>query len=620
MNHQCLIQSVNQHKKILKTINGGFDDDEDEAEFDEILLDEMLRAERIIDQEKLNEHDEASEYEQMLNHDLIEEIKNKKLFVGVSENLITPLVKELEAFEDGAFITYHVIGYKDLNIQVVCESVRKFSYDKTSSFILERFIVAYDYLFKDIGTITNKKFLSSVMVMQRMVVGYVMNNEAVSSHMSEEQIRTIKRCILMSHAAFSRDTLNRAKTLALSAKTSKTQVMTNNTAQRNQIKAERDLHKCIAISVDSTTKGDQEIFCVFMRLVKGKRVYSMPLLLQEYKGSTDAKTLAKWLVDKITRLGLNCYRIINCTTDGASVCSGLDGGLSVEMNELINKDERSGIPLIDTEIKNFWCSAHRVALTGEGLDKEPEIKMLKILCQWFCRKRRLSDYNQHCQIEHRIKATYSFTRWCYIYKNVEDITNNYEQVANYLSTGEPLESLMTEFDKNGIVIGQDGVHFIKSTQKDYDVAEQCQSASDMAEEEVVQRILFNMNNENIKKVFFKAKEVFRILFTLVSSLQEDDCLLFEYVERLELFESYIDILLNEVESGVWDEFKKAKDYLETGDLFLTKVLKRLQIQIHPRFNKISHSANMKRARHFVDWQSGEIDENVFRKNHNYDFF
>ncbi|ELP85507.1 hypothetical protein EIN_395140 [Entamoeba invadens IP1] len=201
----------------------------------------MLKAKKVFDQEELNEHNEVSENEQMLNDDLIEDIKNKKLFDEVSDNLITPLVKELETFEDGAFITYHVIGYKDLNIQAVYESVRKFSYDKTSSFILERFIVAYDYLFKDIGTITNKKFLSSAMVMQRMVVGYVMNNEAVSSHMSEEPIRTIKRCILMSHAAFSRDILKRAKTLALSAKTRKTQVMTNNTAQRNQIEEERDV-------------------------------------------------------------------------------------------------------------------------------------------------------------------------------------------------------------------------------------------------------------------------------------------------------------------------------------------------------------------------------------------
>ncbi|ELP91961.1 hypothetical protein EIN_272270, partial [Entamoeba invadens IP1] len=119
--------------------------------------------------------------------------------------------------------------------------------------------------------------LQSVLVKQRMVADYVINSEAIRSHMSEEQMRVVKKAVLISHASLSRNTLDRAKTLAISYKSAKEQINETNTRQREQIKRESNLFKCLAISVDSTTKNDKELFCVMMRLVKGRFVYTLPL-------------------------------------------------------------------------------------------------------------------------------------------------------------------------------------------------------------------------------------------------------------------------------------------------------------------------------------------------------
>ncbi|ELP84267.1 hypothetical protein EIN_065220 [Entamoeba invadens IP1] len=170
-----------------------------------------------------------------------------------------------------------------------------------------------------------------------------------------------------------------------------------------------------------------------LRIVKGRSCYSMPLVLKQFKGNSDAKTLAKWIVEKIQKLGLNTYRIVNCTTDGAATCSGLDNGITVEMNALINVEDPTNLPLIDCEMKNFWCSAHRVNLMGESLEKDIDIKMAKVFVQWLCRKKRLADYCDGCSVGHEFRTTYSATRWCYIYKNLKDITDNYDDVSNYIN-------------------------------------------------------------------------------------------------------------------------------------------------------------------------------------------
>ncbi|ELP94294.1 hypothetical protein EIN_423650 [Entamoeba invadens IP1] len=425
-------------------------------------MDEILSAERFFE-----EHEKQVQISTDNNDDDVEDelLNAHEMFKCVPENTKNQLLEELYTFEDGAFLVYNRIDYKEIDRDAVLESIRRFSYDHDNNFVIERYIVALDYLFGRASNITNIKTLKSVKVMQRKVCDYVMNGEIVKARLRAEQIRALKRCTLVSHATLSRDSLEKAKTLALSSRTVNAQIFKANGLKKEKLKAESSEYKCLAISIDSTTKNEQEIFCVMLRLVKGRKCYSMPIILNQYKGQTDAKTLAKWIIRKIENLGLNTYRIVNCTTDGAATCAGLDGGITVEMNKLIGVYDPTELSLIDSEMKNFWCAAHRVNLMGESLENDVEIKMVKVFAQWFCRKNRLVDYCDKCSIGHGFRTTYSDTRWCYIYKNLDDITNNYEDVSRYIKIPEVLQNLMTEFEKNHITFVEGRVLKITPTKK-----------------------------------------------------------------------------------------------------------------------------------------------------------
>ncbi|ELP84913.1 hypothetical protein EIN_284990 [Entamoeba invadens IP1] len=270
--------------------NDTLNKESDESEIDQLLMDEILSAERFFE-----EHEKQVQISTDNNDDDVEDelLNAHEMFKCVPENTKNHLLEELYTFEDGTFLVYDRIDYKEIDIDAVSESVRRFSYDHDNNFVIERYIVALDYLFRRTCNITNIKTLKFVKVMQRKVCDYVMNGEMVKAHLSAEQIRALKRCTLVSHATLSRDSLEKAKTLALSSRTVNAQIFKANGLKKEKLKAESSEYKCLAISIDSTTKNDQEIFCVMLRLVKGRKCYSLPLILNQYKGQTDAKTLAK---------------------------------------------------------------------------------------------------------------------------------------------------------------------------------------------------------------------------------------------------------------------------------------------------------------------------------------
>ncbi|ELP92538.1 hypothetical protein EIN_355590 [Entamoeba invadens IP1] len=458
----------------------------------------------------------------------------------VSLDNINTVLLELGLFENGAFKEYKDCGMENVDIDEASETVRKFSYDKHGDFSLERFIVAFDCLFDEINTITNKKRLFAMEVRQRKITDYVINSITNESLMSERQKKAVKTCILISHAALSRETLSRSKTLAISQRTSVNQIKETNKVLMSTIRDERELHDCLAISVDSTTKDDVEIFCVMLRLIKGRNCYSMPLLLRQYKGELDAETLAKWLVSKLTDLGLICHRIVNVTSDGIASWSGLNGSVPIKMNELVQKELPLGRELIDSDIKQFWCSAHRLALCGEGLEKEPEIFLVKVFIKWFCKKSRLNDYNTKCGLNHDINSTYSFTRWFWISRNITEIINNYENVVNYVSTPSVYEELSIELASNKFTFFEDKIKLSKqkkNRQFRHEQQRQEMLGSDDAEEEdsdEARQVPFNLNSPPIRNVFYKSKKIFELLFIMCSSLQEDSLLLFECVECVDM--------------------------------------------------------------------------------------
>ncbi|ELP86823.1 hypothetical protein EIN_043210 [Entamoeba invadens IP1] len=272
-----------------------FDDESDEYEIDQLLSDELLTAESVFEAQEDEMSIKIKEDVDIEN----EQLNTHELYQCVPEGTNNQILKELYTFEDGAFLVYDRIDYKEIDIDAFSESIRRFSYDHDNNFVLERYIVALNYMFKRASDITNTKTLKSVKVMQRKVCDYVIHGEMVKAHLSAEQIRALKRCTLVSHATLSRESLERANTLALSSRTCNAQVFKANEIKKEKLKVERCEYKCLVISIDSTTKNEQEIFCVLLRLVKGRKCYSMPLILKQYKGQTDAKTLAKWIVGKI---------------------------------------------------------------------------------------------------------------------------------------------------------------------------------------------------------------------------------------------------------------------------------------------------------------------------------
>ncbi|ELP90325.1 hypothetical protein EIN_189150, partial [Entamoeba invadens IP1] len=138
---------------------------------------------------------------------------------------------------------------------------------------------------------------------------------------------------------------------------------------------------------------------------------------------------------------------------------------------------------------------------------------------------------------------------------MNDICNNYEDVADYVNN-HVFDELCEEFENKRIVIHNNCVGFgmkkaTKNTRKTSDRFEGA-SGSDNAEEaetnleeifiaelEETKRN-FRMDHPCIKSLFFKSREIFSHLFEIVASLQEDNCLLFEYIERMEMFQIHVD--------------------------------------------------------------------------------
>ncbi|ELP84268.1 hypothetical protein EIN_065230 [Entamoeba invadens IP1] len=89
---------------------------------------------------------------------------------------------------------------------------------------------------------------------------------------------------------------------------------------------------------------------------------------------------------------------------------------------------------------------------------------------------------------------------------------------------------------------------------------------------------------------------------------------------MEIFARYVDVLLEEIKTGNWSEFREIKKMLETGDLFMSRIIKRLKAQVYLRFHQLSHSANMLHARRYINYDEGTVDEQAFRENDNHIFY
>ncbi|ELP89381.1 Hypothetical protein EIN_125550, partial [Entamoeba invadens IP1] len=208
---------------------------------------------------------------------------------------------------------------KEVDIDELSETIRRFSYienkKKKREFSPNHFIVAFVSMFSGEFKNLNKREVGPLVVKQRKIVDYIINEITNKAAMSASDKKAIKFCIEISFAGLSRNALNRAKTLAISQKTTVNQIIDANEKERKNSEAQMLEHECVAISVDSTTKDDIEIFCVMMRVVRGRKCVGLPLLFRQYKKETTADTLAVWLVHKLYKLGVLCCRVVNITTD-----------------------------------------------------------------------------------------------------------------------------------------------------------------------------------------------------------------------------------------------------------------------------------------------------------------
>ncbi|ELP92387.1 hypothetical protein EIN_444170 [Entamoeba invadens IP1] len=257
------IETLNNDNNMDNNYNDfrKIEDDEkgEETEFDANLFFDLNHDEEKLEKNRQQNVEMVTSEEELFNYN-----EEENLFNRVQKEKVEEIKNEFIEFENHTFKIFKTIGMKEVDIDELSETIRRFSYiennKKKRQFSLNHYIVAFDSMFSGEFKSLNKRELGLLVVKQRKMVDYIINEITNRVAMSASDKKAIKLCIEISFAGLSRNSLNRAKTLAISQKTGN-QIIGANEKERKNREAQKLEHECVAISVDSTTKDDIEIIC-----------------------------------------------------------------------------------------------------------------------------------------------------------------------------------------------------------------------------------------------------------------------------------------------------------------------------------------------------------------------
>ena len=275
----------------------------------------------------------------------------------------------------------------------------------------------------------------------------------------------------------------------------------------------------ISISIDSTRRGDEEIYAICMRIVTDVSITDTSLGCLRFstiKGSPEGKQIAEMVIDELRKREVPLEKIVSVTTDGDKSMIGKDNGCIEQIRIILEKVE--GSPHV---FQGMWCADHRLHLVAGELKDVAIFKIILTITEVVCEsdvryeferwKKEKGETNGNSGKQNKpIKLpALSNTRWLFHGKAMIAILSQFDEIAEFLRHNQPvIVKVIEKLSGKSIKKGENSFRFL---QRLHDQLSQVQLINIIEPTSDHQQLVMNIDHPQFRKVYVASTYLVNLL-------------------------------------------------------------------------------------------------------------
>ena len=182
-----------------------------------------------------------------------------------------------------------------------------------------------------------------------------------------------------------------------------------------------DEAKAISVSADSTRRGENEFYGIYLRIVTSSEITDVPFACFKWSASDSmgkGEQIARMILNLLKQNFVPLEKVVSMTTDGDSSMIGYLHGASHVFGELLKQELGNE----NHFFQSCWCGGHRMNKASEDLNEEKHFKLLVTIIETLCSGRNRYNFEMWKE-ENKMKEDgtkhyklpeLSTTRWLFI--------------------------------------------------------------------------------------------------------------------------------------------------------------------------------------------------------------